>query len=222
MERKRRDLYSALFLIPLTTRTIAQLQRNDIFFSKALAIFIGSFILAIGIDVFLSPIEVLDGGVIGIGLIFKYLWGIKAGLIIIMFSIPVLILAWFKYRNYFYNSVHGMLISSFMIDLLQPLEYYFVFYVQVSPLLSSIIGGAFIGLGIGIMLRYETSTGGTDLLARFLASIFHINMGVMIFIIDAIIISLGGLLFSSETFFLSGVAITAGGVTSLCTLKINT
>jgi uncharacterized membrane-anchored protein YitT (DUF2179 family) len=153
---------------------------------------------------------------------FKYLWGIKAGLIIIMFSIPVLILAWFKYRNYFYNSVHGMLISSFMIDLLQPLEYYFVFYVQVSPLLSSIIGGAFIGLGIGIMLRYETSTGGTDLLARFLASIFHINMGVMIFIIDAIIISLGGLLFSSETFFLSGVAITAGGVTSLCTLKINT
>ncbi|CEH29038.1 hypothetical protein AM501_29445 [Aneurinibacillus migulanus] len=190
------------------------------FFSKALAIIIGSFILAIGIDVFLSPIEVLDGGFIGIGLIFKYLWGIKAGLTIIMFSIPVLILAWFKYRNYFYNSVHGMLISSFMIDLLQPLEYYFASYVQTSPLLSSIMGGAFIGLGIGIMLRYETSTGGADLLAQFLTSIFHINVGVMIFIIDAIIISLGGLLFSSETFFLSGVTITAGGVvTSLCTLK---
>lgn len=176
-----------------------------------------------GIDPFLSPIEVLDGGIIGIGLICKYLWGLKAGLTIIMFSIPIFILAWFTCPDYFYNGLQGMLISSFMIDLLQPLEYDFASYVQVYPLLSSITGGALVGLGIGIMLRYETSTGGTDLLAQFLAPVFHLNVGVIIFIIDAIIISIGGLLFSSTTFLLSGITITTVGLTtSLCTLKVST
>jgi uncharacterized membrane-anchored protein YitT (DUF2179 family) len=194
------------------------------FAAKAVAIFIGSFMLAIGIDFFLSPIEVLDGGIIGIALLCKYLWGIKAGLTIIMLSIPIFILAWFTYRAYFYNSLHGMLVSSFMIDVLQPLEPYFASYVQISPFLRSLIGGALVGVGIGIMLRYETSTGGTDLLSQFLGTMFHINVGVIIFIIDVIVISLGGLLlFSSETFFLSCVTITVVGLTtSLCTVKIHT
>ena len=49
-------------------------------------------------------------------------------------------------------------------------------------------------LGIGMMLRYETSTGGTDLLAQFLARIFRVNVGIMIFIIDAIVMCMGGLI----------------------------
>jgi uncharacterized membrane-anchored protein YitT (DUF2179 family) len=70
------------------------------------------------------------------------------------------------------------------------------------------------------MLRYETSTGGTDLLAQYLSLIVSLNVGVLIFIIDGIIICLGGLLLSAETFVLSILTITAGGVaTTLCTIK---
>lgn len=70
------------------------------------------------------------------------------------------------------------------------------------------------------MLRYETSTGGTDLLAQFLADIFRMNVGVIIFIIDAIVICIGGLLISKDTFLFSVVTITFVGLTtSLCTCK---
>lgn len=181
------------------------------FTHKALAILLGSLILSIGINFFLSPFEVLDGGIIGIGLIFNYLWGVKAGLTMILFSLPILVLAWFRNRSYFYNSIHGMLVSSFMIDLLEPFKQIVIVNLRLPSIYSSVLGGILVGIGIGIMLRYETSTGGTDLLAQFFADKFRLNVGIVIFLIDLIVILMGGLLVSKETFLLSALAITAVG-----------
>ncbi|GAJ41143.1 hypothetical protein GCA01S_058_00310 [Parageobacillus caldoxylosilyticus NBRC 107762] len=68
---------------------------------KIMATIIGSIFLAIGINVFLVPHHLLDGGIIGIGLIVKYIWHVKAGLTIILLSIPLYIIAWFYYRPFF-------------------------------------------------------------------------------------------------------------------------
>lgn len=190
------------------------------FFHKAIAILLGSILLSIGINFFLVPFHLLDGGIIGIGLIVKYIFGIQAGLVIIILSLPIFIIAWFYYRNYFYNSLHGMLISSFFIDLFYPFHDLLHSYIELPPLFSSMIGGVLVGLGISVMLRYETSTGGTDLLAQFVANVLRVNIGLTIFIIDAMVICLGGLMISSEIFFLSAVTITFVGLTtSICTLQ---
>ncbi|MFD2443636.1 YitT family protein [Bacillus sp. CGMCC 1.16607] len=190
------------------------------FKQKALAIIVGSIFLSIGINFFLIPFELLDGGIIGIGLIINYLLGLKAGLVIIFLSIPIFILAWIYNRTYFFNSLHGMLFSSFVIDLLFPFHENFTSTFSISPIISSIFGGIFVGLGIGIMLRFETSTGGTDLIAQFLSEKLYINVGLMIFIIDALVIIAGGLLLSRDTFILSALTITFVGVaTSLCTIN---
>jgi uncharacterized membrane-anchored protein YitT (DUF2179 family) len=184
---------------------------------KGLIIILGSMLLGIGINCFLVPYKVLDGGVIGVGLIMKYLWGMEAGFVIIMFSIPIFLIAWFKYRQYFYNSIHGMIISSFFIDLF----HVFPRFLIVEPAVSSVIGGVLVGLGIGLMLRYKTSTGGTDLIAQFISDLTTINVGILIFIIDAVIILIGGLLFSTETLLLSAITIlSVGCTTSLCTWKM--
>ncbi len=188
--------------------------------AKGIAILVGSFMLAVGINLFLSPFEVLDGGIIGIGLIFHYLWGVKTGLVMIVCSVPIFVLAWFKYRYYFYNSLHGMLVSSLMIDLLEPFQATSLFSYELEPFVSTLLGGLSVGLGIGIMLRFETSTGGTDLLAQFISDKYGINVGIMIFCIDAVVITLGGLLISVDTFLLSVMAITVVGLaTSLVTWK---
>ena len=187
---------------------------------KTFIVLLGSFLLSIGINFFLVPFELLDGGIIGIGLIIKYLTGMKPGLAIVILSIPIFALAWFYNKSYFYNSIYGMLFSSFVIDLLSSSRALLP-EIQIAPIYSSILGGIFVGLGIGIMLRHETSTGGTDLLAQFLSRIFKINVGIMIFIIDALVIGLGGLLISKETFFLSSLTIiVVGFFTSLCTWNL--
>jgi uncharacterized membrane-anchored protein YitT (DUF2179 family) len=191
------------------------------FIQKALAVFIGSVLLAIGVNFFLVPFELLDGGMIGIGLILNYLLGFKAGFIIILLSVPIFILAWFHNRNYFFNSLHGMLFSSFVIDLLFPYHTQFTEYIKLPAIASSIVGGLLVGLGIGVMLRFETSTGGTDLVAQFLSHYFKLNVGLMIFLIDLTVIGFGGLLLSGETFLLSAITICFVGLaTSICTLRI--
>ncbi|RFB14968.1 hypothetical protein DZB84_13740 [Bacillus sp. HNG] len=189
------------------------------FFMKAVAILVGSITIAMGINLFLIPNKVLDGGIIGLGLIISYLFHTNAGFSIMILSIPIFAISWFKYRSYFFNSLHGMLLSSFFIDLFHNFNQ---IRLHISPILSSFTGGILIGFGIGFMLRYQTSTGGTDLLAQFLSDIVKMNVGIIILIIDIFVICLGGLFVSTETFFLSALTILAGGITtSLCTWNLS-
>ncbi|WP_277585146.1 YitT family protein [Psychrobacillus antarcticus] len=180
------------------------------FWKKGMVIVVGSIFIALGINLFLIPYKVLDGGIIGIALIINYLWALKPGLMIILFSIPIFIIAWFNYREYFYNSLHGMIISSFLIDLLQPM----VGFIHIVAIYSSILGGVFIGFGIGLMLRFKTSTGGTDLVAQLLSVKTGVNVGILIFIIDSIVVLLGGFLLSTGTLVLSIITIFFVGVTT--------
>lgn len=159
---------------------------------------------------FLVPHEILDGGTVGIGLILNYLWDLHIGGTIILISIPIFIFAWVHNRNYFYNSLHGMVISSFFIDFLRPVSTLF----RIAPIYSSILGGILVGIGIGLMLKFQTSTGGTDFIAQFLCDKTGINVGIYIFIIDAFVIICGGLLLSSETFLLSIITILSVGITT--------
>ncbi|AYA78495.1 hypothetical protein DOE78_11000 [Bacillus sp. Y1] len=192
------------------------------FLKKTGIVLLGSMLLSFGINFFLVPFEVLDGGIIGIGLIIKYLTGIQAGLVIILLSVPIFMLAWLYNKNYFYNSLHGMLISSFVIDLLASSQL-LPSDMILHPIVSSILGGIFIGVGIGIMLRYETSTGGTDLIAQFISKFFNINVGMIIFVIDTVVISIGGWLISKDTFLLSILTvIIVGFFTSFCTWNYKT
>jgi uncharacterized membrane-anchored protein YitT (DUF2179 family) len=175
---------------------------------KIIITIIGSILLAIGVNVFLVPHHLLDGGIIGVGLIVKYIWHVKAGLAIILLSIPLYIMAWFYYRPFFYNSLHGLLFSSLMIDAFSLLRG----VIMLDPMISSILGGALVGIGIGIMLREETSTGGTDLLAQFIAKMTNWNVGIIIFMMDALIITVGSYVIDSTSFLYSLIVVTVVGI----------
>lgn len=180
------------------------------FFSKGLVIVIGSIAISLGINLFLTPYQILDGGVVGIALILHYLYNLKIGLMIIIISIPIFIISWYKYRAYFYNSIHGLLASSLSIDLLKSVRN----FIQVDALYSAIFGGVLMGFGVGLMLRFQTSTGGTDLIAQFLSEKTGVNVGILIFIIDSIVIVVGGLLLSTSTLWLSIITILVVGITT--------
>ncbi len=180
-------------------------------FRRTVAIFFGSVLLGIGINGFIVPFHLLDGGMIGISLLVKYVWGYKVGLTIIILSVPIYLLAWKLERRYFINSVHGLLVSSFIIDLLSPLRGMF----SVSVMEGSVIGGLFIGTGIGWMLRHETSTGGTDLIALFLSRWFSINVGMVIFLIDAAVILAGLYVMGEGILFYSLVTILSVGFATM-------
>lgn len=154
-------------------------------FQKAVAILIGSLLLSIGINGFLIPHHLLDGGITGIALILHYYFGFPTGLAMFLLSIPLCIYAWIYERSFFYNSFIGLIVASITIDWLAPLRTQFLFSIFTSV----ILGGAFIGIGVGLMLRYKASTGGTDLLAQFISEAFSVNIGVVILTIDGLIVT---------------------------------
>ncbi|HET7580379.1 MAG TPA: YitT family protein [Bacillales bacterium] len=187
-------------------------------FKKISALLFGSFLIGTGINGFIIPYHLIDGGIIGISLLAKYTWGIQAGLTIILLSFPIYCIAWFYFRAYFYNSLHGMLLSSFVIDLLAPLKNMF-HYPEPA---SSIIGGLLVGSGIGIMLRFKTTTGGADLLAQFISLRTRVNVGLIILVIDGLVVCLASQIISPTALLYSALTIAAIGVTtSMWTYQLN-
>ncbi len=183
---------------------------------KVLAVLTGSILLGIGVNGFLVPHHLLDGGMIGIGLILHYFYGWPTGLTIIFLSIPLYLLAWILERKYFFHSLHGLLVSSLSIDLFTPVEK----GMNLGIFPSSIIGGLLVGCGIGLMLRYETSTGGTDLLAQLINKFFSLNVGILIFIIDGFVIVSGLKVIGMEKFLYSLLTISfVGMMTTLCVIN---
>lgn len=182
---------------------------------KVVTIIIGSFFIAIGINYFVIPNHLLDGGITGLGLIGKYAFGFKTGLTIILLSLPLYIISFFYNRTYFYNGIHGLLVSSFFIDVLYPISLW-----DPAPIVfSSLAGGLLIGTGIGLMLLSDTSAGGTDLLALMLAKITSLNVGIFILIIDSIILLFGWIVISEVTIIFSAIMVAMVGLTTTTIIK---
>ena len=123
-------------------------------------------------------------GMFGISLILNYLWGLKIGLMLILLNLPVYLFALKSDPSYFYYGVIGVITSGFMIEVLIPLNGVF----QLPIISSVILGGIIIGIGIGVMLRNQISPGGMDLLALLLAKWSKINVGVIAFAMDTLLI----------------------------------
>ncbi|WP_017729362.1 YitT family protein [Halalkalibacterium ligniniphilum] len=187
-------------------------------YKSILAVVFGSLLISLGINLFFVSYHLLDGGIIGLGLIFHYLWHFPVGTTIILLSVPIYLLAWVYYRSFFYNSIFGLIISAFFIDLFTSLSSH---PTQFAPLNSALFGGILLGLGVGIMFRMNISTGGLDLLAQMFATYFKWNVGVMIFIIDLLVVVAGLYVVSFDAFILSIIAVTATGfATTLVTLDM--
>ena len=94
------------------------------------------------------------------------------------------------------------LFSTLMIDILYPLHV-IGRNLLTTPLLSAVLGGIFIGVGVGIMLRHDISAGGTDLLAQMIARRLKLNPGYVIFLNDILIVTIGSIIISSTQLLVS-------------------
>ncbi|TDK58765.1 hypothetical protein E2K98_21360 [Bacillus salipaludis] len=175
---------------------------------KMMVIGFGSTLIGIGLNGFIIPFHLINGGFIGISLIINYLWGFKAGLIFILLNFPVYMFAFKSNPLYFINGIIGAIISGLMIELLIPLN-----GVIHLPIMSSvIIGAVIIGIGVGVMLRNHVSPGGMDLLALLLAKWSKVNVGVIIFAMDTMIIFAALFLLQDAKLFYSLLIVSIVGL----------
>ncbi|MGI6566409.1 MAG: YitT family protein [Firmicutes bacterium] len=156
---------------------------------------LGVLLTALGYNWFLIPNRIAAGGVSGIGTVFHYLWGWPVGAVMLTLNIPLFLAVTFVLGPKFgVKSVYGAISLSLLVDLLAA----FTGPVTTDPLLACIYGGVFVGIGIGITMRFQGSTGGTDLAALLLNHFTDMRLGQAVLVIDACIIALAGLVFGPE------------------------
>lgn len=175
-----------------------------IYFRRIVVILFAVFLISVGVNVFILPYSIIDGGMIGVALILNYKWNLSTGLAFIVLSIPIFIVVWRYHKQYCINSFIGMVVTGTFLDHF-PLN---GFGEISNPLVSSILGGLFVGFGIGLLFLCEMSTDSIDLLAQFLASVFKLNVGMIVFLFDFLVFIFAIPFLNSEQTILSLITIT--------------
>lgn len=149
-------------------------------------IIIGSLLYAVGFQFFLYPNAVATGGVTGVAMIINYLSGFPVGVMTLIINIPLFAFSWKKFGlKFIIASLAGTVLSSVFVDLLATLR------VEIThePLLGAIYGGLIKGFGLGLVYHTGATTGGVDIVAKFLRRKYqHINFSTFILGLDVVVI----------------------------------
>lgn len=166
---------------------------------------LGCTIMAAGVSLFLLPNELSTGGFSGIATIVYYFFKVPMGVTVLALNIPLLIIAYFKVgKQLFARSIYGTIVFSLMIDLID----------KITPLthdrfLGCIYGGVFAGIGTAIILKFDASTGGSDLLSHIIRAYKkQYKSSSLILAVDTVVIALNVIFFKNiEIGLYSAIAI---------------
>lgn len=156
-------------------------------------ILIGTLIMSAGFVFFISPYKMAPGGVYGVAIILHHMFGLPIGMVGLALDIPLTLIGLKILGPRFgVKTVIGFVSTSLWISLL---EYWWGYepLVHNAPLLSSIYGGALVGVGLGLVFKAKATSGGTDIIAMIISRYTKLPVGQLLIIVDSIVV-LGGLL----------------------------
>lgn len=154
-------------------------------------ILIGTFIMATGFVLFISPYKLAPGGVYGIAIILHHLFGFPIGISALLMDIPLTILGIRILGPKFgIKTIVGFVSTSLWVSLLE-WTYGYEPLVENDALLSAIFGGVLIGLGLGLVFKSRATSGGSDIIAMIFAKYTHLPIGQLLIIVDSAIVLIG-------------------------------
>jgi len=175
---------------------ITELTKNVFF------VLIGSAITALGLQLFLIPNHLLDGGITGISIVSAYLTKLPLAPFLILFNIPFVYLGYKKFgRQFAALSIIG--ISALALT---TLAIHSGAGFTDQPILAAVFGGIFVGVGVGLVVRYGGIIDGTDTIAVIIDRVTFFSVGEAIMVINGTIITISGFIFGWENAMYSIIA----------------
>lgn len=171
-------------------------------------IFLGCFVLAAGFVYFINPYNIVPGGVYGTSIVLHNLFpSIQVGTFGYMFDIPLLILSVILLgAKLGSRTIVAAMTTPLMMNVMSRLSYPSqqaleqlnpqlllggMLNMQDHLMLTCLVGGALIGIGSGIVVRNQATTGGSDIIAMILQKYGHIRFSRAILLVDAIVVCFG-------------------------------
>lgn len=172
-------------------RSKAQVITIDVLYWLA-----GCFLYALGLNLFLAPNHIAQGGVTGAATLLNYLIPqVTIGQFALLLNIPLFLVAWkFLGVKFLVRSAIVTTMLSAVIDILA----LFIPKFDGNLILAAIFGGALSGAGLSLIFLRGATSGGTDVLARLLRLKWpHISMGRVIMMADLCIVTAAGFVYGN-------------------------
>lgn len=154
---------------------------------------LGAIIYAFSISTIADPNSMAPGGVAGLSIILNRVIPIQTGTLIWCFNIPILLLGLWKFgAKFIVSTVYCTALMSVMTN---------VFDGRVPPLtndilLAAISGGVLMAIGIGLVFKAGSTTGGTDIIVKVLRLRFpHLKTSILFLTLDAAVVGCSAFVF---------------------------
>lgn len=151
-------------------------------------ILLGTMIYGFGLIFLNIPNSLAEGGVSGITLILRALFGINPALSTLVLNIPIVILGGkiLGKRSFYYTIIGTLALSAWLwFWQLIPLS----IDIDHDLLIAALLAGLVAGLGSGMVYRVGATTGGSDVLARILEQKYGISIGRSLFFFDILVLT---------------------------------
>ncbi|MCS7085809.1 MAG: YitT family protein, partial [Bacteroidia bacterium] len=161
--------------------------------AQTAAIAAGVACAVLGLNHFVVPHGILDGGVIGAALLFAHGTGLSVAPLIFLFNLPILALAYVKIGRRF---AIRALAATAVFAAVQPLVP--VRMETDDALLSAIFGGCLLGAGSGFALRAASVLDGSEILALLLSRRAGVQLGEIVLAFNIVIFAVAGAVLGVE------------------------
>lgn len=161
---------------------------------------VGTFIMALGYSFFLIPNDVAAGGASGVATVMYAKFHIPVSLTVLLINAVLFSVSWKTMpKSVFVKSAFGTVTLTLFLELTSELSAF-----TDDVLLASSFGGVLVGVGVGFVVKYGASTGGSDFLAIILHKAFRrkVSVATLILIIDGFVIVTAGFVFNDYTLML--------------------
>jgi uncharacterized membrane-anchored protein YitT (DUF2179 family) len=169
---------------------------------RMLLITLGASLMAVGLEIFLVPNNVIDGGITGISIMLSYLTGWKLGIFLFLLNVPFFFLGYKQIgKTFALSTLYGIIILSIGTTLLHPVPAF-----TQDILLATVFGGIILGVGVGIVIRYGGSLDGTEILAILFNNKLPFSVGEIIMFFNLFILGSAGFVFTWDRAMYSLIA----------------
>lgn len=169
---------------------------------KYLVLIIGSLIYSAGLEIFLVPNNIIDGGIVGISIMASYLTGVPFGVYMLVLNLPFLYLGYKQIgKTFAISTIISIIALSIFSEFLEPVP-----RITEDYFLAAIFGGIIAGAGVGLVIRQGGSLDGTEITAIILDRKTSFSVGEVVMFFNLFILGAAGFVFGWDKAMYSLVA----------------
>lgn len=189
--RRRWLLVMATQTVQSPTKSVHKPAHRRRIVQKLLFMMVGAALVAVGLETFLVPNNIIDGGVTGISIMLSHFTGLKIGVFLFLLNVPFLVIGYQQIgKTFAVSTLFTIVTLSILASLLVPVP-----GVTDDPLLAAVFGGIIVGIGVGLVIRSGGSSDGSEVVAVLINKKSPWSVGEVIMFINVFILGSAGFVF---------------------------